>query len=255
MTITYATAVKRGLSAVKTAGKTNWLLGDIASDVEPKYGEKTVHNLADAINVDYKTLLGFRTTAQDYPADKRTDNPWTVHYIFNGLADRHELLARTEPWTVSQARAEITARKNATEVPDGDDAGDGDSTSEAVVSELDKARANVARLEGELVKARAALAKLESAETPAVPKMTEPSDAKTSKPRTSRASRASDTHSEAEKAAARVTAPASDVHVVRGVPSHDASANRADCSKCKKAGSATVTQITGRQVTGRKRSA
>jgi hypothetical protein len=248
MTITYATAVKRGLSAVKTAGKTNWLLGDIASDVEPKYGEKTVQNLADAINVDYKTLLGFRTTAQDYPADKRTDNPWTVHYIFNGLADRHELLARTEPWTVSQARAEITARKNATEVPDGDDAGDGDSTSEAVVSELDKARANVARLEGELVKARAALAKLESAQVPAgEAKTSKPADAKTSKPRTSRASRASDTHSEAEKAAARVTAPASDVHVVRGVPSHNASANRADCSKCKKAGSATVTQITGRK--------
>jgi hypothetical protein len=204
-TITFETAVTRGRRAVMAQGKANWALGDIAASVKPEYGEETVQKLAEAIFVNYNSLLNYRTIASAYAPEERTDNSFSVHEIFAPLAD-HVALVAEKIWTVSEARALVASRKTGDVIdPEGDDQdgddqdGDAPETDERaeLVRKLEIARTNLANAE-------AALAKWD-AEHPSAP--------------------------------ARHTG-------IRGVPQHDVDAPRADCPKCQAAGLVTVTEIT-----------
>ena len=193
--IPFAQAVTRGRTALKSVTKAAWTLGDLAATVAPKYGDKTVQKLAEALDVEYKTLINYRTVAAAYAENERSaDNRYGVHEVFAPLADRVELVA-SKVWTVRAARDLVKSRKTADGGTDATDAGTTDAAPAApAVSEIDAARAHVAQLEGELIKARAHLAKLESAApAPAAPS----------------------------------------VHNVRGIPAHDVTSPRADCPQCQ----------------------
>ncbi len=135
-----------------------------------------------------------RTVSDAYPESGRSANSWTVHMIFAGQSDRTELVSREKLWTVSEARAEVTSRNAPDGDGDGDSDGDSDGDESAEVDEIEATKANIARLEGELITARAHLAKLEAARPAPAP---------------------------------------STIHSPAGIPQHDASDNRPDCKLCK----------------------
>jgi hypothetical protein len=188
----YETAVARARKVMAAVNRSNWTLGDIALAVETvTYGEGTIQRLADDISVDYKSLLNMRTVSKAYATSDRSENSWTVHMVFAGQKDRAELV-KAQTWTVSAARALVVSRNAPAEtVP----AGDSDETDPVApeTDELELARLNVARLEGELIKARAHLATLEEklAPKPAI------------------------------------------MHTPAGIPAHVPSDNRPDCKLCK----------------------
>jgi hypothetical protein len=212
--ITFKTAVDRGRKAVTAQGKANWLLGDIALTVKPEYGDDTVGKLADEIGIPRATLANFRTIAAAYEPDVReTGNSHTVYGIFASQDDR-VVLVTGKIWTVREARAEIVTRNGGDLPGDGDMDGDGDGDSgkdepQDIDSKVARAAAEVMRLEGELQKARAALAKLETERDAA------------RKP------------ARGAKPAAKPAAVKQPLHVVKGIPSHDAGQVRADCPRCR----------------------
>lgn len=110
-TIEYATAVERGLKIMTRAGRDSWALGDLAANVETKYGKDTHRNLADDIGINYKTLLNYRTVARAYaPAERKTGNVFRVYEIFAALDNRAELVA-SRVWDSREAQAKLAEIK------------------------------------------------------------------------------------------------------------------------------------------------
>ena len=196
----YAKAVTAGKRAALNAGKAAWTLGDLAGAVTVGYGDKTMQRYAGDIGIAYKTLINYRTIAAAYAEDERSaDNSYTIHQVFVKQDDRASLLT-SQVWTVREAQKLVQSRKSDAAGAGTDTDTDGQASAPAL-SEVDQARADVLRLEGELKAARARLAKLESATPAASP---EP---------------------------VKVT-----THAVRGVPAHPASEPRTDCPDCRKNG-------------------
>jgi hypothetical protein len=196
----YNAAVKSARTALRSASNANWKLGDLASEVSAVYGDQTIQRFAGDLDVAYKTLLNYRTIATAYAPSERSENSFTVHEILAPLDD-HVALVSAKIWTTREARELVKSRKSDTGT--GTDDESGTDTDVAPADELAVAEAEVKRLQGELARAEAKVAKLRAAQgTPAT------DDAKP-----------------APAAAA--------VHSIRGIPSHTADDNRADCPKCK----------------------
>jgi hypothetical protein len=197
--ITFATAVKRGQAAIAslnaTTNKTSWALGDIARTVKPTYGAQTIQKLADALEMPYKTLLDFRTTAGRYETGQRSDtNSYSVHAIFRGQDDRADLV-KDRVWTSAEATAEVNRRKGTVE-PTGNegDESDGNDNQPASVDSRAKLLAKVESCRKALADAEAALAAYDAE------------------------------HGTSDQPA---------MHVVQGIPAHPADDNRADCPTCQ----------------------
>jgi len=89
----------------------NWRIGEIADSVEPKYGERTLHRLADDTGIEFKTLANCRWIWRQFEGENslRRENPWGVYVVFAAQEDRAELVQKS--WTVAEARAEVASRK------------------------------------------------------------------------------------------------------------------------------------------------
>ena len=169
-----------------------------------------------------------------------------------------------KPWTGSAARAYVNPPAEV--IPDGDGDGDGDGQDgdgELTIDEqVDRAKANITRLQGELATWEAKLAALliEQAKAKRAPKATAPKAAPapakctahgvTHKPGSLAEQRCLRTSQDAAKTAPKTapkatakTAPkatpakvAAVIHAPRGVPAHNTDAPRADCPRCQDAG-------------------
>ena len=200
--IEYATAVDRGLKIMARHGKDSWQLGDIAANVETKYGKDTHQNLARDIGINYKTLINYRTVARAYaPAERSKVNSFRVHEIFAGLDNRAALVAEKE-WTAAEAQAKLAEVKAGQTPP-----------VESAETRLSKAETKVAKL-------RAALAEAE-ADRDAIK-----AEVEASKPKTSR-----------NRKNAPAPAPANVVpiaqHISKGVPAHSPEDCTAACPQYK----------------------
>jgi len=170
-TVKYATAVKRGLAASKSADKAQWIIGDLAATVDTsEYGAGTVQRFSDDIGRAYKTVLDMRKVASQYAPAERSDlNSWTIHQIFGRQEDRAKLV-KSQAWTASAAKALVESRKNA-DAGDGDGDGDGDSngpeTVETDEAKLARLRAYRDQLVADLAKTESAIAELEAKVGPA----------------------------------------------------------------------------------------
>ena len=102
-------AFARERSVAGSRSKVRFDLGDVASGVEPVYGEATVQQLAGRIGIPYKTLLDYRRVSEAYRDSERTEQSWTSHQIFVAEPDRARLVQRS--WTVREARAYVSSRK------------------------------------------------------------------------------------------------------------------------------------------------
>jgi hypothetical protein len=235
----YNSAVRTARAAVKRAGIANWVIGDAALTVGTKYSENKLGQFADDIGVELPSVRNMRTVSAAYQADAiaRDLQSWTVYGVFASQDDRYALIAAGndgKPWSVSAARALVKGRNESAESPAEMPGGSESDESPAEVSDLEKARAEVQRLEGELLKARAKLAKLEAGIKQQLPMLA-----------------ADGTDSLA------ATVPAPIQHSERSVPAHVAGDFHAACKQCQAAkASATVTEIsTPRRARSRKTAA
>lgn len=109
----YLEAVKQG----KEAAKSQWVLGDLALSVEPKYGEGTLKQFADDIGVELKTLQNYRTVAAAYPEKSGRPDIYTLAERLAAQPDRAELVKTVH--TVKEARDLVRSRKEVEAGMDG----------------------------------------------------------------------------------------------------------------------------------------
>ncbi|HXJ72689.1 MAG TPA: hypothetical protein VNM37_07540, partial [Candidatus Dormibacteraeota bacterium] len=131
-TVKYATAVKRGLAASKSADKAQWIIGDLAATVDTsEYGAGTVQRFSDDIGRAYKTVLDMRKVASQYAPAERSDlNSWTIHQIFGRQEDRAKLV-KSQAWTASAAKALVESRKNPGNEDEGNEGNEGNEPATA----------------------------------------------------------------------------------------------------------------------------
>lgn len=163
-TVKYATAVKRGLAASKSADKAQWIIGDLAATVDTsEYGSGTVQRFSDDIGRAYKTVLDMRKVASRYaPAERSDTNSWTIHQIFAGQDDRAKLV-KSQVWTASAAKALLESRKPVNEDPEGNESENNEpATVETDTDKLTRLRAYRDQLIADLAKTESAIADLEA---------------------------------------------------------------------------------------------
>jgi len=169
-TVKYATAVKRGLAASKSADKAQWIIGDLAATVDTsEYGAGTVQRFSDDIGRAYKTVLDMRKVASQYAPAERSDlNSWTIHQIFGRQEDRAKLV-KSQAWTASAAKALVESRKNPGNEDEGNEGNEGNepATAETDAEKLTRLRAYRDQLVADLAKTESAIAELEAKVGPA----------------------------------------------------------------------------------------
>jgi hypothetical protein len=108
-TRTYEELVAAGQRII---GGHQWELGDLACELETNYRERDLAKFATEIGQEFRSLEQYRTVARAYKNPERSGNlSWSLHMVFASQADRLELLARPKPWTVAEARALVTSRR------------------------------------------------------------------------------------------------------------------------------------------------
>jgi hypothetical protein len=109
--IPWAEAVKRGRECVARASDIQWELGELANNIEPKYGEETLERLAAELDVNPGTLKNYRTVFRAFPGkEPRGSNSFKVCDVFTSQEDRLKLVARRK-WTVAEATKYVKKRR------------------------------------------------------------------------------------------------------------------------------------------------
>ena len=86
------------------ASVSQWVLGDLACQVETRYGEASLRNYAEEIGVDPYTLQSYRTVSKAYPQiSRRLEISWSRYTRPAAEDDRLELIAG-DLMTVREAR-------------------------------------------------------------------------------------------------------------------------------------------------------
>lgn len=100
--------VNDGIEARKLGDQSNWLLGDLAAEVETDYGHGDLEKYAMRIGVAFKSLQSYRTVAASFgEKSRRLDNlTWSHHQVVAGRDDADKLLAtaKRKKLTVDQLR-------------------------------------------------------------------------------------------------------------------------------------------------------
>lgn len=63
--------VSRGMEARESKDNSQWLLGDLAQEVETTYGEDSIGKYSWAIGVEKKTMMNYRTVAKRFNRETR----------------------------------------------------------------------------------------------------------------------------------------------------------------------------------------
>ena len=126
----YQNLVEQG----KTVAGHLWKLGDLACQIEKKYGSGCLEQYAEDIGVPYNTLKTARTTARAWP-EKDGRLSFSAAQPLNALSDRYALAAGKPDMTSAEARAIAATRRvprppRRLKPPDRGDLGP-DSTGEA----------------------------------------------------------------------------------------------------------------------------
>lgn len=125
--------VERGRKIVSTLDKAAWSLGDLALDVAPAVTNmnaaggmdwatspqrRELEQFADAIDLEYETLMQYRRVAAAYPPDvRRADVSWTVHRRFTSLENPVRVLRQRRTWTTTTARQYVDQVRGRTVAP------------------------------------------------------------------------------------------------------------------------------------------
>lgn len=103
--------ISQGLEARENKDTMQWVLGDLALEVDTQYGADTIGDFAVAIGVNKNTLIRYRTVARAFPPEDR-QFPKLSHRHYQMVAaraDRMELLndADLNSWSVEGLGEEL----------------------------------------------------------------------------------------------------------------------------------------------------
>jgi hypothetical protein len=87
----YAQAVEDGRALAKAEGDVQWKLGDLATTVTTRYGDKTFKHYAADIGVKFKTLSNYRSTAVAWPKNSPRGE-FSICRELNAVPERHKIL-------------------------------------------------------------------------------------------------------------------------------------------------------------------
>ena len=114
--IKYDDAVREGRKIVDQANRGWWRLGQIADQLQPKYGDKTLERFAAAIGIKFDTLARFRDVYRawkEIPAPERDSVSYSVRKELATLPHRAQIV-RDQP-TITKLQAAKIARGYAQE--------------------------------------------------------------------------------------------------------------------------------------------
>src|SRR5262249_52542142 len=109
--ISYKTLVEEGKAASRKLGEVNWILGELASKVETRYGEARLQQYADDIDVKYAWLKDCRTTYLRWPKIASRPALFSIARVLNSHPDRLEIVQRHPHITKEQARLKVQQYK------------------------------------------------------------------------------------------------------------------------------------------------
>ncbi len=95
----------------KVASAAQWLLGDLACQVETSFGDNTLGKYSFQIGIDYGTLRHCKRVSAAFPESvPRGTHPWSVYKVLAAEPDRVELVSG-ERMTVTQAQQIVADRR------------------------------------------------------------------------------------------------------------------------------------------------
>jgi hypothetical protein len=101
--------ISAGIEARQASDQTRWKLGDLALQVDSRYGEHTLEQYAKSIGVPYDSLRRYRDISKAYEAATRVASlSWTHHRVMAAEPDRLEWLKRAVEagWSAARTRQE-----------------------------------------------------------------------------------------------------------------------------------------------------
>ena len=106
--VAYKTLVEEGKAASLKLGEVNWILGELASKVEKRYGEASLQQYAEDIEVKYSTLKDCRTTYLRWP--RLASRPaFSIARVLNSHPERLEIVQQ-QPF-ITKRQAEFKVRQ------------------------------------------------------------------------------------------------------------------------------------------------
>ena len=103
-------SVLQGIDARQQRDGAQWALGDLANELDTTYGDETLAKYAEAIGVERRRLMSYRTVARAFEKSVRTENlPWSIYERLASRPDRLRWLkkAGNENWSVNKLREEL----------------------------------------------------------------------------------------------------------------------------------------------------
>jgi hypothetical protein len=104
MNMEYEAAVKEGKQMLAQEEKNQWRWGEIASTIEPKYGEATLATYAEEVGIDHGTLENYRTTWEAWKQmPPRGGFSFTAAKTLNAHPKRFEIAKKNPELTYREA--------------------------------------------------------------------------------------------------------------------------------------------------------
>ncbi len=106
--------VSSGIIAMELRNQTQWVLGDLALEVEKQYGRDSLGQYATAIGVKRATLARYRSVSKAWPPEGRIDMlSHRHHMILAAKEDKRELLEKCadNEWSTEKLLIELRKKK------------------------------------------------------------------------------------------------------------------------------------------------
>ena len=106
----YEKLVAEGIKAGKKGDAAQWRLGDLALQVATRYGEGTLEEYAERIDMEYRTLRVWRWVAKAFPENvRRPTLRWSHHQLVAAKPDASEWLdkAQADRWTSQELKRQL----------------------------------------------------------------------------------------------------------------------------------------------------
>jgi hypothetical protein len=103
MPMKYQEAVREGRILAESVDRNNWRLGEIADQLEPVYGDKTLERFADDIGMNYQSLKYCKATYRAWPHHNRRPKTWSVAKALIKHPQKYHIIETEPDITVSQA--------------------------------------------------------------------------------------------------------------------------------------------------------
>ena len=120
---TWEEFISRGMEAREKKDGSQWLLGDLAKEVETTYGEDTMGKYADAIKIEKKSLINYKSIAIKFSPEIRAKYPRLSFSHFSAVttAEKPEAWlakAEDEDWNVETLRKKFRDARSELIAPD-----------------------------------------------------------------------------------------------------------------------------------------